>query len=298
MLRLRPYKACDAATIVSWIKDERSFRMWCADRYETYPISAEDMNQHYYAMAQNDSFFEMTAFDETGVVGHFIMRFTDEAKKCLRLGFIIVDYTKRGKGYGKKMLELALKYAFEFLKVEQVTLGVFENNPAAYECYKAVGFNSVPTAGHEFYILGEKWKCLEMIAFNAKHENFESPYCFVTYKVADNVVFLQWKQFSSCDNYRTPTTFALELLRKYPGSAFVIDARNGFEDEREDVDWGFSYLLPEMAKAGCKQVAMVMNAVNSIEAEMDMWSKELKKYFELIRTASYEEAVKKIHMAH
>lgn len=28
MLRLRPYKNCDAKTIVTWCKDEISFRKW------------------------------------------------------------------------------------------------------------------------------------------------------------------------------------------------------------------------------------------------------------------------------
>ena len=67
MLRLRPYKACDAETIVSWIGDEVSFRKWCADRYDHYPITADDMNRHYDAFAYSDNFYEMTAFDETGV---------------------------------------------------------------------------------------------------------------------------------------------------------------------------------------------------------------------------------------
>lgn len=61
----------------------------------------------------------MTAFDETGVVGHLIMRFTDEEKKTLRFGFVIVNDTKRGMGYGKEMLKLAIKYAFDILKVEK-----------------------------------------------------------------------------------------------------------------------------------------------------------------------------------
>ena len=78
MLRLRPYKACDAQTIVSWIKDETAFRKWCADRFERYPITADDMNVQYDALAYEDRFFEMTAYDETGVVGHLIMRFTDK----------------------------------------------------------------------------------------------------------------------------------------------------------------------------------------------------------------------------
>lgn len=163
MLRLRPYKKGDAKYIVNWIKDEVSFRKWCADRYDKYPISAEDINRHYAAMDDSDSFFEMTAFDEDDVIGHLIMRFTDEAKNELRLGFVIVDDTKRGKGYGKEMLQLAIKYAFEILKVKKITLGVFENNEPAYHCYKSVGFKDVCVDKYEYYhIFGESWKCLEL----------------------------------------------------------------------------------------------------------------------------------------
>ena len=105
----------------------------------------------------------MTAFDHSGVVGHLIMRFTDEEKKVLRFGFVIVDDSKRGKGYGKEMLSLALKYSFEILKVEKVTLGVFENNLPAYYCYKSVGFKDVIMQHSEYYnVLNECWKCLEL----------------------------------------------------------------------------------------------------------------------------------------
>lgn len=79
--------------------------------------------------------------------------------------FVIVDSEKRGKGYGKKMLILAKKYAFEILKAKRITLGVFENNPSAYFCYKVSGF-SENKEEENFYcdILGEKWKCIEMYA--------------------------------------------------------------------------------------------------------------------------------------
>lgn len=163
MLRLRPYKKCDAKYIVSWIKDEVSFRKWCADRYESYPINADDMNKHYSDFDELDTFFQMTAIDDSGVVGHLIMRFIDEEKKILRFGFVIVDDTKRGKGYGKELLRLAVKYAFEILRVEKITLGVFENNTSAYWCYKAAGFSDVETEEEEYYpIMGEQWKCLEL----------------------------------------------------------------------------------------------------------------------------------------
>lgn len=163
LIRLRPYKACDAETIVSWIKDEITFRQWCADRYERYPITADDMNRHYNGFAYEDNFYQMTAFDETGIVGHLIMRFTDNEKSVLRFGFIIVDDAKRGVGYGRQMLELAIKYAFDILKARKITLGVFENNKAAYNCYKAVGFCEVHNEEKEkYHIFNEDWMCIEL----------------------------------------------------------------------------------------------------------------------------------------
>ena len=162
-LKLRPYQKNDAQYIVKWIKDETEFRKWCADRYDRYPITADDINNHYETAENESDFFEFTAFDESGIVGHLIMRFTDEEKSILRFGFIIVDDAKRGQGYGKEMLKLSLKYAFDILNVEKVTLGVFENNESAYYCYKAAGFRDVELPKPEYYpILGEQWKCLEL----------------------------------------------------------------------------------------------------------------------------------------
>lgn len=167
MLRLRPYKKSDAKYIVDWIKDEVSLRKWSSDRYGAYPITEEDINHKYLDCngdcSAEDNFYPMTAFDESGVVGHLILRFTDGEKKVLRFGFVIVDDEKRGCGYGKEMLQLAIKYAFEILKVEKITLGVFENNPSAYGCYKAVGFQDIPSDKPWYYTgLGEPWKVIEM----------------------------------------------------------------------------------------------------------------------------------------
>lgn len=160
-MRLRPYKACDAKTIVQWMKNEYAFRQWCADRFTTYPISAEMLNEYYHAQCENDSFFEMTAFDERGIIGHFIIRFIDEEKKICRLGFVILYDSIRGKGYGKEMINLACRYAFDFLKVEKITLGVFANNETAYYCYKSVGFRAVTSSKIQVY--GEEsWECIEM----------------------------------------------------------------------------------------------------------------------------------------
>lgn len=163
MLRLRPYKPCDAGTILTWCGDETAFRKWTSDRYGSFPITEADMNEKYVDhngdCPEPDNFYPMTAFDETGLVGHLIMRFTDERKTVLRFGFVIVDEAKRGKGYGKELIALSLKYAFEILRADKVTLGVFENNLPALRCYQSAGFRDAGTV-MAVEIMGEKWKIL------------------------------------------------------------------------------------------------------------------------------------------
>lgn len=163
-LRLRPYKNCDAEYIIKWIQDEKIFFQWSADRIGQYPITAEKLNAHYEEIKDSNSFWQMTAFDADGIPrGHFIIRYTDDTLQTIRLGFVIVDDSLRGKGYGKQMLQMAIRYAFDFLQVDKITLGVFANNPGAYYCYKAAGFQEIEEEKHfEFTIGDEKWECIEM----------------------------------------------------------------------------------------------------------------------------------------
>ncbi len=163
MLRLRPYKPCDGQAILSFIKDEETFYKWSAGKLGTFPLTVSHLNHRYSEDnfdCEPDNFYPCTAFDETGIVGHLTLRFTDREKQVIRFGLILVDDTKRGKGYGKEMLRLALSYAFDLLKAKKVTLGVFENNPSALACYRSVGF---VVAGEAYDTIGnEQWKRLEL----------------------------------------------------------------------------------------------------------------------------------------
>lgn len=162
MLKLRQYQSCDAQAITRWIKNEYAFRQWSADRYENYPITADDMN-NYYAQYSDDELYKLTAVDGSEIIGHLTIRFIDEARKIARLGFVIVDDSKRGKSYGKRLVSSALGYAFDELKADKVTLGVFENNTPAVHCYLSCGFKIVEKEILESYqCMGETWDCMEM----------------------------------------------------------------------------------------------------------------------------------------
>lgn len=160
MIRLRPYNINDADKILSWSNDERAFYKWSAGVLGEYPITKEQFGFINNLMA-------FTAIDDDEVVGFFTMRRPSESFDELRFGFVVVDPAKRGKGYGKTMLQLGLKFAFEIYGAKKVSLGVFENNVSAYYCYKAVGFDDVILDKTETYsVLGEEWKCREMMIEN------------------------------------------------------------------------------------------------------------------------------------
>ena len=165
MLELRPYYFDDAETIYKWVTSEESFRQWSSDRINVWPLTAQAINDYYNTEGEK-TVTHMTMVAKQGLdgkpVGHMILRYPDpEDKTHVRFGFVIVDNTIRGKGYGKKMLMLAERYAVENMGAKKLSLGVFENNPSAYNCYKACGFNETDNDWNcEFF--GETWRCIEL----------------------------------------------------------------------------------------------------------------------------------------
>lgn len=129
---------------------------------------------------------------------------------------------------------------------------------------------------------------------NEKTE-FDSAFCNVKYIKDDNIVFLTWKQFARLNDYREPTTFALELLKKFPHSNFIVDALNGFDDEEADAKWVKTKWLPAMAKTDCEYAVFIVANADKLNDEMSMWAKEFGKYFAVVNVSSYDEAVKSIN---
>lgn len=162
MLRLRPYKLSDGKYLLNWIDDEVTFNKWCADKF-TYPLTQEQLEEYYHKYEKDDNGFMMTALDKDGIpIGHFLMRLADYEDNSIHMGFVIIDKEKRGQGYGTEMMSLAVKYAFEILKIKRVTLGVFDNNEIAHNCYKSAGFIDEKYCKDVFKYKDENWGIYEM----------------------------------------------------------------------------------------------------------------------------------------
>ncbi len=160
MMILRPFNPNDASTILSWCKDKHAFRLWSADRYKDFPAQPEEMMTQY----EGDNMHPLTVVDDGNIIGHILLRYPTDDMTLVRFGFVIVDDTKHGKGYGKQMLRLAIEYAQRELGARRITLGVFRENRSALECYKSVGFRI--TGEDSYTIDGEEWKGYEMESYH------------------------------------------------------------------------------------------------------------------------------------
>ena len=118
-MTLRPFNINDAPTILSWCKDKHAFRLWSADRYKEFPAQPDEMMELY----KGENMYPLTAVVEEEIIGHILLRFPSEDKSVIRFGFVIVDDSKRGKGYGKQMLQLAILKAKQDFGARNITLG-------------------------------------------------------------------------------------------------------------------------------------------------------------------------------
>ena len=117
VMQLRPFRPDDAVKILSWCKDKHAFRLWSADKYKDFPARPEEMQKQY----DDDNMYPLTAVVDDVVIGHILMRYPSEDKTVIRFGFVIVDDSKRGKGYGRQMLCLAIDYARRELVALEMT---------------------------------------------------------------------------------------------------------------------------------------------------------------------------------
>ncbi len=163
-MRIRPYiPNKDYEYLSKWIDDERTHAFWCANLFP-YPLTPEAFHDILAknSMERADSAYVATE-DHGQVVGFFCYSVNPEDNMGF-LKFIMVDKAKRGKGYGKEMLTLALRYAFQITGAKAVGLNVFPENNSAKRCYEKAGFVERNVTKNAFAYKDEIWSRCNMVA--------------------------------------------------------------------------------------------------------------------------------------
>lgn len=162
-MRIRPYIECrDFDEIKNWITEEKAHAMWCANLI-SFPMEKDNFAKVMMDIAERfgDSPYVAT-LDDGQLVGFFCYSANLETNVGM-LKFVMVNPDYRGKGYGKEMLKLAVKYAFDITNVQGVQLNVFPENARAKRCYESVGFMERKTDLNAFTYKDESWGRCNMI---------------------------------------------------------------------------------------------------------------------------------------
>ena len=127
MLRIRQRVDADISTVVGWIADADALNMFTGPRL-VWPLTIDQLA----AMTATDAASAWVMIDDLAL---------DEG--TARIGRVIVDPSRRGRGYGSALVRLAIEEA-RALGARALTLNVVADNAPAIATYERAGFQQLP----------------------------------------------------------------------------------------------------------------------------------------------------------
>lgn len=122
---------------------------WLNDKEVTYyftnlgslPLSYQKLLQWFEKISGSNQEIHFSVFlnDHTHIGGAQI-KSIDWKNRSAEFGLFIGDKSQWGKGYCSQITQLLLDYSFQELNLHRIWLRVDQDNQAAIQCYKKVGF--------------------------------------------------------------------------------------------------------------------------------------------------------------
>ncbi len=140
LVRLRAIEPEDARYLMHWNEDSE---MACNLEFTWPPQSsvavAEWVAQQSRKQMENDTFYWIIENRDKEVVGSIDTHHADHRSGSFSYG-INIDSDHQRKGYASEAIYLVLKYYFEELRYQKVTVRVHGNNEASAALHEKLGF--------------------------------------------------------------------------------------------------------------------------------------------------------------
>lgn len=184
MIVLEPFTPTDFSQLIDWVSDERLMKEWSGSMF-SFPLTEagltwyiEDSNN-----VEDPSVFIYKAVESaTGTtVGHISLGGISQRDRAGRITRVLVgNSTARRRGICQGMVKALLRIGFEDLKLHRISLGVYDFNHAAINCYLKAGFQQegvmrdVVRHGDDYWsliemgILEDEWRA-QQLAASHKH---------------------------------------------------------------------------------------------------------------------------------
>jgi RimJ/RimL family protein N-acetyltransferase len=136
--RLRAIERSDIPLFVRWFNDPEVLRY-----LELFlPMSRAAEEQWFEARLEDDSshVFVIETLEDGVPIGNLDLHDIDGLSGSAGCGVCIGERSYWGQGYGADALGALLRFGFEELNLQRISLQVFDFNERAIRCYEKVGF--------------------------------------------------------------------------------------------------------------------------------------------------------------
>lgn len=120
---------------VGWLNDPETI-MYTEARHETH--SFETLLTYVESLGTRENEHLMGIFEKLGGrhVGNIKLGPVHPRQLCASIGVIIGEKDCRGRGYATEAIGLAVRFAFEQLKLHKLTAGVIQGNEASLRAFE------------------------------------------------------------------------------------------------------------------------------------------------------------------
>jgi RimJ/RimL family protein N-acetyltransferase len=152
---LRPLDLADAPILTRWLNDPEVTKYLLM--YRPLTLFAEEAHLRKISESEHDIVLCIMARDPEQFIGVTGLHQLDVRNRHVQFGIVVGEKSAWDKGYGTEATRLMVRYAFETLNLNRVSLRVYEYNERAVRVYEKVGFRVEGRLRQETFRDGRYW---------------------------------------------------------------------------------------------------------------------------------------------
>lgn len=175
MIVLEYFGRNDFDQLMKWIEDDELLMNWSGSLF-SYPLTLKSLEWYIDDVndINNSDAFIYKAVDVVSgkTVGHISLGSISKKNKSGRISRVLVGGNdNRGRGCCQQMVKAILKIGFEELQLHRISLGVYDFNTAAINCYKKSGLIVEGITRDVLNFKGNWWSLVEMSILEKEWNN-------------------------------------------------------------------------------------------------------------------------------
>lgn len=157
MIKLRALTKEDLVKTLAWHNDSEIRALYLG---HPFPINKETEEQWYSKILTSNiptSVFGIEHEEDNVLIGITVLKNINLINRSAEFAMYIGDKNYRGKGFSKLATKETLRFGFDQLNLNRISLNVLENNKKAIGLYEKLGFKKEGVLRESIYKQGKRY---------------------------------------------------------------------------------------------------------------------------------------------